>query len=81
MKNHKIYIYLYMMLFIFNFFKNLEKLRMLKTLSLAENQIDKIGKAILWCSLQIWSVPYMIISVFISIFHINHKDSNVFFCT
>lgn len=53
MKNHKIYIYLYMMLFIFNFFKNLEKLRMLKTLSLAENQIDKIGKAILWCSLQI----------------------------
>lgn len=64
MKNHKIYIYLYMMLFIFNFFKNLEKLRMLKTLSLAENQIDKIGKAILWCCLQIWSVLYMIISVF-----------------
>lgn len=39
----QIYMYMYQILFLFNDFQNLEKLRMLKTLSLAENQIDKIG--------------------------------------
>lgn len=45
--------YMYQLLFMFNLFQNLEKLRMLKTLSLAENQIDKIGKVILWGILQL----------------------------
>lgn len=45
----QIYMYMYQILFLFNDFQNLEKLRMLKTLSLAENQIDKIGNTILCC--------------------------------
>lgn len=44
----QIYMYMYQILFLFNDFQNLEKLRMLKTLSLAENQIDKIGNTIFY---------------------------------